>query len=81
MGRSGGRSRRHPTGETARRRNTPRERQQIDPPLDQLELAPIYRLTTRGEKVKKWAEELLVLGLCAGVGGFGAVLVIYWFAF
>lgn len=36
LGDSAGRSARHRTGEGARRRNTPRERAQIDPPWDQV---------------------------------------------
>lgn len=46
LGDSGGRSARNPVGRNARRRNTPRERAHVDPPLDLLETlipAPVAR--------------------------------------
>ena len=47
LGDSGGRSARNPQGSGARRRSTPREREQVDPPLDLLEAlipAPVARV-------------------------------------
>lgn len=73
MGQSGGRSRRHPEGEGARRRATPRERQGIDPPWDNV--VPRYRLTVRGQRL----EAAFNYFLCFALGAAGGILVAQWF--
>lgn len=77
MGQSGGRSQGHPVGAEALRKNTPRERQQIDPPWDQR--VPQYRLTTRGERVRDAAEAAASYLLCFGLGAFGGGIIGFWF--
>lgn len=66
MGHSGGRSKNHPAGQEARRKFTQRERQKIDPPWD--ELVPRYRLTTRGEKLRKAVDVTLIWGTLFALG-------------
>lgn len=72
MGDSGGRSAGNRTGENARRRNTPRERAQIDPPWD--EVVPRYRLTPRGERLMNWFAWLSFAGMCV----LGAIIIVAW---
>jgi len=68
LGRSAGRSAGNRTGEGARRRNTPRERAAVEPPLDQIHLLDesegprTYRLTPRGERVLVLADVAILLG-------------------
>lgn len=78
MGKSAGRSSGNRTGEGARRRNTARERDYIDPPADlvyRLDETPRYRLTPRGEKVLTLATWLTYVGLIA----LGIFLLGVWF--
>lgn len=70
MGNSGGRSAGNRTGDGARRRNTPRERSYIDPPMDQAteiiyREAPAdgYRLTPRGERAMTAVAVLSSIGM------------------
>lgn len=77
IGQSGGRSRRHPAGEDAKRKNTIRERQKIDPPWD--EVVPRYRLTEKGEKWASRAEALAIGLMCGGVGVATGWLMGVWF--
>lgn len=74
MGQSGGRSRNAKVGEAARRRNTPRERQQIDPPWD--ERVPRYRITPRGVKVR---EAAFCYGVTFSVGVTAGALLLELF--
>lgn len=74
IGQSGGRSRKANIGDGARRRNTPRERQQIDPPWDKV--VPRYRLTPRALAIR---EMIFVYGTVFGLGAFGGVLIAQWF--
>lgn len=70
LGESGGRSAGNRTGEGARRRNTPRERAQIDPPWDQK--VPRFQLTERGERLAdfivwtSWFGFLFIMTLVLG---------------
>lgn len=73
MGDSGGRSAGNRIGEGARRRNTPRERAQIDPPWD--EVVPRYRLTPRGEKVFAIAAWVSWIAWCLL---FAVVICAWW---
>lgn len=73
MGDSGGRSAGNRMGEGARRRNTPRERAQIDPPWDNV--VPRYQLTPLGEKVR----DVLLLASCAGLVFLMALVLGEWF--
>lgn len=70
IGTSGGRSAGHPTGEGARRRNTPRERQLIDPPFDR-ESDTSFRFLGRYSwedviAASSWVIFCVVIGLVLG---------------
>ena len=65
IGDSGGRSAGNRTGDGARRRSTPRERAQIDPPWDE---------PSRGEKWFTVAAWLSLIGFWI----IGAVLICVW---
>lgn len=76
MGDSGGRSAGNRTGEGARRRNTPRERAQIDPPWDEAvprykqgqgtEVGPIFTIAARVSWIASCV--LLAVVLCMWFG-------------
>jgi hypothetical protein len=77
LGSSAGRSSGNRTGDGARRRNTPRERAQIDPPLDLVEVFS-QDAARRRRRTELWLNGLAVLSVLGFIALLTFIVLTWW---